>query len=181
MSRSLLRDAVCLLPSNTLNCHVLDPILNRSVQGIQSVKGVDMHRILEGSSCRAHDRSEERRKSPACSTVQMETSAAFSPRGAQLKPAHHALREPLGPDGCEQLNDLLVVFCERVASVTLDEAETFHSLMHSAGYSVSLIGHKAFFCTNRDFSPMLMGGKIEFGSFWSRTRQRTDPCVTWTN
>lgn len=113
-----------------------------------------MHRILEGSSCRAHDRSEERRKSPACSTVQMETSAAsFSPRGAQLKPAHHALREPLGPDGCEQLNDLLVVFCERVASVTLDEAETFHSLMHSAGYSVSLIGHKAFFAlTERLFS-----------------------------
>lgn len=54
LSRSLLRDAVCLLPSNTLNCHVLDPILNKSVQGIQSVKGVDMHRILEESSCRAH-------------------------------------------------------------------------------------------------------------------------------
>lgn len=60
LSRSLLRDAVCLLPSNTLNCHVLDPILNISVQGIQSVKGVDMHRILEGSSCRAHRKIEEK-------------------------------------------------------------------------------------------------------------------------
>lgn len=152
MSRSLLRDAVCLLPSNTLNCHVLDPILNRSVQGIQSVKGVDMHRILEGSSCRAHDRSEERRKSPACSTVQMETSAAFSPRGAQLKPAHHALREPLGPDGCEQLNDLLVVFCERVASITLDEAETPNVSFSNAFCRLFRVVNwpQSFFCTNRE-------------------------------
>lgn len=81
LSSSLLRDAVRqvttlkngihsfvrVLPSNTFDCDVLDPILNISVQGIQSVQGVDMQCILE-----AAEFTERLKKQAGCHTKSSE-------------------------------------------------------------------------------------------------------------